>query len=90
MYKYNIYLGYERDFGGFPLIGEINYAYPLSKGDTVILSKDLFEKISNIQNVESVERFKYRQTYVVASVHHWIDNPNKEADIYIVMDQDYK
>lgn len=90
MYRYNIYLGYERKTGGFPTLGEIEYNYPLNKGDSVILSKGLFDAISNIGDVESITPFKYRQTYIVAAVHHWIDNPTIIADIYLVMDEDFK
>lgn len=90
MYKYNIYLGYQKEIGGFPLLGTIDYSYPLSKGDTVILSENMYDKVSNLQDVPSIVPFKYRQTYMVASVHHWIDNPDESADVYIVMDNDYK
>ncbi len=89
MYKYKIYLGYEKDLGGYPLLGEIDYNYPLSKGDTVVLSGELFDEISSLKDVNEIDSFKYRQTYIVASVNHWIDSPTKLADVYIMTDKDY-
>jgi len=41
MYTYNIYLGYQRDIGGFPFLREIEYPYPLQKGDVIITRNQL-------------------------------------------------
>lgn len=89
MYEYNFHLGYQKSFGGFPLLGTIKYPYPLKKGDVIIVANDLFEAIDRIAEAVSRDTLRYNQQYRIASIHHTVDFKSQVPDIYLVTEQDY-
>lgn len=90
MFKYNIYLGYQRSMGGFPILGTIEYPYHLQKGDVIIVANEIFNAIDSVAKDVSKESLRYNQQYRVASIHHTIDFKSQTPDIYLVTESDYK
>lgn len=88
LYSYNFYLGYQKQFAGFPFLGEVQYEYPLNKGDQIIVANEFFEAICSIAADVSIPNLRFRQTYKIAAIHHWVDSESK-PDVYLVTDGDY-
>jgi hypothetical protein len=89
MYTYNIYLGYQREIGGYPFLGEIEYPSPLQKGDVIIVGNQLMNEIEKVASEVDRKELKYKQQYRIASIHHLIDFNNRIPDVYLVAEKDY-
>ncbi|WLR50046.1 hypothetical protein LC040_12205 [Bacillus tianshenii] len=90
MYKYNIYLGYKRETGGYHHVGEVSYAYPLQKGDVVLVANELMTQIEKVCDDIGKSKLKYNQQYRIASIHHVLGFDNEVIpDIYLVSEIDY-
>lgn len=89
MYEYNIYLGYQRSWGGFPHLGTLKYPYHLQKGDVIIVANEIFEAIDQVAKDVLKDYLRYNQQYRIASIHHTIDFKSPIPDIYLVTEKDY-
>ncbi|WP_432702241.1 hypothetical protein [Lysinibacillus sphaericus] len=90
MFKYELYIGYKRKTKGYPLLGEIEYPYSLSRGELVVLSGDLFDKLESVTSVTERPDLKATQAWRIAEIHHFVDSANHSVpSVYLVNESDY-